>query len=264
MSDPRIGILEKVAIATEPHRDDVVLCGGMAAFLICRQAEAQTDAAMTEDVDLTIERKASRQKTLKLSNTPTIAEGLKKVGFEREIKAFPIGDGKPAEKWVQDGDSFYIEFLTDDHRQQVHEISGIKAQGLSYFNMSLDNTFLYRLPSGRELRVVAASAFEMHKILTFVRRKSPGKKFKDLYYIAFVGGAVYGSPEELAAELGALDITAAWTKTAATNLGLLAANLAAWAPRIKDNDPTGTLTEASIMEFFGRLAAAYKAAGASG
>jgi hypothetical protein len=260
MSDPRIDILEKVATATEPHRDDVVLCGGMAAFLICRAAEAQADAAMTEDVDLTIERQAHRQKTLKQASVPTIAEGLEKAGFEREVKAFPIGDGKPTEKWVQDGDSFYIEFLTDDHRQQVHDISGIKAQGLSYFTMSLDNTFLYRLPSGRELRVVAAPAYEMHKLLTFVKRKTDGKKFKDLYYVAFVGAAVYGSPEALATALNALSVAPAWTKTAATNLGLVVANLATWALRIKDNDPTGTLTEGGITEFYKRLATAYSPA----
>ena len=118
MSDPRISFLEKVAIATEPHRDDVVLCGGMAAFLICREADA-ADAAMTEDIDLTIERQVHRQKTLKQATVPTIAAGREKAGFEREINAFPLGDGKPTEKWVQDGDSFYIEFLTDDHRQQV-------------------------------------------------------------------------------------------------------------------------------------------------
>lgn len=242
MSNPRLNILEKVAEATGPHRDDVVLCGGMAAFLICRKANSKADAAMTEDVDLTIERKPYRQKTIKSLNVPTIANGLENMGFEREIVAFSIDDGKPSERWVQDGNSFYIEFLTDDHRQQIHDISGIKAQGLSYFNMSLDNTFLYQLPSGRELRVVTASAFEMHKILTFVKRKSNGKKFKDLYYIAFIGVEVYKSPDKLAAELKNLCISAAWSKTAAGNLNLVVRNIALWAPAIKDNDPTGTLT----------------------
>ncbi len=252
-----MNILEKVAEATGPHRDDVVLCGGMAAFLICRKAKSQADAAMTEDVDLTIERKAYRQKSLKSLNAPTIADGLEKMGFEREIVAFSIGDGKPSEKWVQDGDSFYIEFLTDDHRQKIHEISGIKAQGLSYFNMSLDNTFLYQLPSGRELRVVTASAFEMHKILTFVKRKSDGKKLKDLYYIAFIGVEVFKSPEKLAVELKNLSISAAWTKTASANLNLVVRNIVLWAQAIKDNDPTGTLTEDGVTEFYKRLAVAY-------
>ena len=60
MSDPRISILEKVAIATEPHRDDVVLCGGMAAFLICREADAQADAAMTSRIEHALARAGER------------------------------------------------------------------------------------------------------------------------------------------------------------------------------------------------------------
>ena len=38
------------------------------------------------------------------------------------------------------------------------------------------------------------------------------------------------------------------------------ANLATWALRIKDNDPTGTLTEGGITEFYKRLATAYSPA----
>jgi hypothetical protein len=255
--DQRIDLLERVAEATAVHRDEIVLCGGMAAFLICRAAYAPVDAAMTEDVDLTVELRDWRQKTLKSSAVPTLADSLEKAGFSREIQSQPIGETQATEKWVQDGSSFYIEFLTEDPRQKLHRISGIQAQGLSYFSMSLENTFLYRLPSGKEIRVVSGSAFIMHKILTFNRRKTGFKKFKDLYYVAFVGTASFQSPEDLAENLRGLKIHPNWTKTAFTNLKTVSTNLSSWAPRIKDNDPTGALSEPKIVDFYNRLKSAY-------
>lgn len=113
--DPRIAILELVATGIERHREDIALCGGMAAFAICRAAACEADAAMTEDIDLVVERHSRLQKT-PLQSRRSLAEGLENVGFSSEYMSLPIGGGEPAEKWVKEGESFYLEFLTQDHR----------------------------------------------------------------------------------------------------------------------------------------------------
>jgi len=98
----------------------------------------------------------------------------------------------------------------------------------------------------------------MHKLLTFTRRISEAKRYKDLYYIVFVAELGFSSVEELATDLLSLKIVPKWTKTASTNMKTIVENLATWAPRIKDNDPSGLLTEAGIADAFRRLTAAYK------
>jgi len=251
-----INILEQVAAATARARDDLVLCGGMAAFAICKMADAEADVALTEDVDLAMERQRHRQKT-KLAEPPLLGDDLKKSGFSCEYKSLPIGGGIPAEKWVKEGESFYIEFLTEDHNQNVHSISGISAQGLSYFSMSLANTFPYELPSGTSIRVVSPEAFAMHKILTFNRRRSDFKKYKDLYYVAIVALTAYRSIGQLAADMRALRVAQGWQRTAASNLRAIEKSLGDWTDKIMGNDPARFLTAARIRIVYITLAAAY-------
>jgi len=121
--------------------------------------------------------------------------------------------GLPSEKWIKDGFDQYIEFITHDHAKNNYEISGITAQGLTYFSMSLDNTVKIDLPSGKFIKVVSPVAFVAHKLLTYTRRLTNQKMIKDLYYVCYVANNVYDSRDDLVNELNTLDMHDKWRKT---------------------------------------------------
>jgi len=243
-------LLEKIAICVERSGEKLVLCGGLAAYLICKAANAQAEIVLTEDADLLIERRQKAERDFATSPV-TVAKSLEEAGFTREIATIPIAEtgGLPSEHWKsKEFSEMYVEFLTEDHNKERHSISGITAQGLSYFSMSLEHTFKYTLPSGREIDVVAPDAFVMHKALTFPKRGFEQKKHKDLYYIAFVGKNAFPSIDQLRQDLERLDIVSAWRNTATKNLAMAGRNLGKWMTPILLNDVSGQLLEKDVKE----------------
>jgi hypothetical protein len=84
-----------------------------------------------------------------------------------------------------------VEFLTDAKSRTKEDVvvikeAGVSAQALSYIEMSLQEGTPLTLPSGSQITVVKPEAWVFHKGLTFIKRVSEAKKYKDLYGIWFV------------------------------------------------------------------------------
>ncbi len=236
-----VEILEKVALIIQDIGKGAALCGGMAAYALGLESESHITPVFTEDVDIVVDTK-SKKFPLFDAKDVNLAKRLIDAGYKPELNALPTSKALPNEKWVYSDNSHYVEFLTEDHRKMTHKISGITAQGLSYFSMRLDNTIRITLPSGAKLTIVAPAAFIMHKLLTFPLRKKEAKKYKDLYYVCYVlsnGGDKSATLQSICD----LNIHPKWKDTARNNLKNVMDGIGLNAKRISQADDTGWLTE---------------------
>ena len=250
----RNDILEEIAEIVEEHIDDIVLCGGLGVYALSQAYEAAVDPEYTEDADLIVERVAAKQKSVSNREKKTLAQILHDNGYKRMTKSLPmIEKGLAEEKWEKDGSAFYIEFLTHDHNKESHVISNIVAQGLSYFNMSLENAEDISLPSGKTLRVASAEACILHKALTFTHRIKDEKKYKDLYYICYIAIVLFSSLEDSRNAVLELDVLDNWKKRGQGNLISILEDIETHAPKIKDQDSEGVLTLKNIEEALSAL-----------
>lgn len=101
-----------------------------------------------------------------------------------------------------------IEFLTDSAARHDKSknvvISGVVAQPLSYLTLSLQKTMGFQTYSNRIGKVVSPGAWIFHKGLTFTRRASPTKAFKDLYGIWYVASQLGEFSDQSVAEFNIL------------------------------------------------------------
>ena len=140
-----------------------------------------------------------------------------------------------------------IEFLTDSSaRMDKHKnilIAGVVAQPLSYLSLRLQRTREFRTYLGESGKVVAPGAWMFHKGLTFTRRKSVSKVYKNLYGIWYVATQLGDFSEEAMSELlflGSQHLK--WFKTLQDNLRNWVNNVSPvdWF-RLEAQDPSGRL-----------------------
>lgn len=105
-----------------------------------------------------------------------------------------------------DGFEVEIEFLTDEPGGEERALDvggGLRVQSLHYTSVLLENTMIVPVAAldGHLLpvRVPTPAAFVFNKSLTFVQRKTPLKRAKDLYYVFGVLDSHQDSLPEFAA-----------------------------------------------------------------
>lgn len=146
-----------------------------------------------------------------------------------------------------DGVEVEIEFLTDsatrgDKNKNV-VIAGIVAQPLSYLTLSLQTTLNFQTNSGDAGWVVSPGAWIFHKGLTFKRRKTTSKIYKDLYGIWYVATQLGALSENAVIELHHLGSkNPKWFKTLQNNIIQWQENASPldWS-RLQSQDPVGKL-----------------------
>lgn len=177
--------VEKLASILKPWNSQLVVGGGVALILYdLVLSKANSGAVATTDIDYLIPRKPVKVGDEKISKL------LMSNGYEPKNKSLDI----PAvQSFVKQFDEVEIEveFLTDNKSRNQEDVvvireAGINAQALSYIEMSLKEVTPLSLPSGAMISVVRPEAWVFHKGLTFTKRTSKGKKYKDLYGIWFV------------------------------------------------------------------------------
>jgi hypothetical protein len=180
-----ISELEDLAIILKPWNDQLVVGGGVALIVYDQiLSKSKTGAVGTTDIDFLISRNPIQLGNKKISKV------LENNGFEIKYKSTSIPSVQSFTKQVSNIE-VEIEFLTDNKsrtKQPVIEIKslGINAQALSYIEMSLQEAIPVQLGNGEQLLVVRPEAWVFHKGLTFTKRTTENKKYKDLYGIWFV------------------------------------------------------------------------------
>ncbi len=189
----------------EPYLGDVVLVGGWVPYLMSlRQRDAASGPPlMTRDIDIAVPRRLP-------AGGDAMDRMLRDAGLRHDYRS--VYD-PPVISFIGSlqGCEVEIEFLTDEPggQEQVLDVGGgLRVQSLHYTNVLLDNTVVMPVetPGGRLLpvRVPTPAAFLFNKSLTFVQRKTPLKKAKDLYYIFGVLESHEEELPELAAGLAGL------------------------------------------------------------
>lgn len=166
-----------------PWRNHIVIGGGYALFiykLYLAEGRIEYPPVGTRDLDSLVPRK--------IPNTPAkkINEFLRDAGFKLIYK----DQGNPAtEAYAKNiaGTEVEVEFLTDaavrKNKTQNILIEGIVAQPLSYIKLSLEKTIPFKTATNEIGFVVSPGAWVFHKGLTFPKRTSGQKVYKDLYGI---------------------------------------------------------------------------------
>jgi len=228
MSEPADNIADQffpglVGVLTilEPFLADVVLVGGWVPYLMSLQKRDRMSGSplMTRDIDIAVPRRLA-------AGGDVMDRLLREAGLRHEYRS---ADNPPVISFVGTlgGCEVEIEFLTEEPggREQVLDVGGgLRVQSLHYTNILLDNTvpIPIEIPGGCALsvRVPTPAAFVFNKSLTFVQRKTPLKKAKDLYYLFGVLESWSDSLPELAD--GLLDLRmrypARWFRRLVANL----------------------------------------------
>lgn len=137
----------------------------------------------TRDIDSLLPRKIPDISKKNIRNY------LLEAGFNHVFKDL---DEPATEAYVKEiaGAEVEIEFLTDDSARNNKDknivIAGVVVQPLTYLTLSLQTTLKFHTYSNVTGKVVTPGAWIFHKGLTFPKRKSSLKIFKDLYGIWYV------------------------------------------------------------------------------
>jgi nucleotidyltransferase-like protein len=189
-------IISKFLKSLGPWRDFAVIGGGFALFIYkfyLADPELENLPIGTRDIDTLIPRKVPE------ISKKNIAKYLNEAGFTHVFKDVDIPATESYVKEI-DGVEIEVEFLTDastrDDKSKNVSIAGIVAQPLSYLTLSLQTTVEFQTYSFEAGKVVSPGAWIFHKGLTFTRRKSPSKMFKDLYGIWYVATQLGGFSDQ--------------------------------------------------------------------
>ena len=213
-----------------PWRNYVIIGGGYAliVYRLCLVGQQEVSYPVgTRDLDSLISRRVPG------ASKKDISQYLKEAGFKQFFKDY---ETPATESYVKDinGIEIEVEFLTDNavrkDKDKNVRIAGIVAQPLSYLNLSLQEAMNFKTYSGGEGRVVSPGAWIFHKGLTFPKRSSMLKIYKDLYGIWFVGSQLGEFSEVALAEFRVLAHKyPKWFKT-------LQKNLFKWLENVTPND----------------------------
>jgi len=231
-----------------PWKNYIVIGGGYALLiykLYMTDPKLENFPIGTRDIDSLISRKIPEV------STKNIAKYLQEAGFAQIFKDY---DHPAAEAHVKEINGFEveIEFLTDsltrrDKNKNV-VIAGVVAQPLNYLSLSLQTTKKFQTHLGDTGIVVSPEAWMFHKGLTFPKRKTTPKIYKDLYGIWYVTTQFGEFSEKAIEDLHLLGKHyPKWFKTFQRNLHQWITNASPidWA-KLETQDPFGKLKKLSF------------------
>jgi hypothetical protein len=212
--------LVRVLSLLEPSLSDVVLVGGWVPYLMTsmNRDEGSNEPLLTRDIDIAVPRELK-------TGGDRMDQLLRGSGLEYSYRSM---FDPPVVSFVGtlEGCEVEVEFLTDEPgaEERVLDVGGgLRVQSLHYTNILLDNTMTIPIskPDGTLLpvRLPTPAAFVFNKGLTFVQRKTPLKKAKDLYYVFGVLDSHQESLSKLADDTGELgERYPTWFRRFTTNL----------------------------------------------
>lgn len=241
--------VEDLAKILDQWNEQIIIGGGVALVLYDTiLSRANSGAVGTTDIDFLIPRKLLKP------GEEQISKILKDHGYALKMKSV----GQPAvESYIRNIDDVEIEveFLTDARSRAKEDVvsikeAGVTAQALSYIEMSLQEGTPLILPSGNKITVVKPEAWVFHKGLTFVKRTSEAKKYKDLYGIWFVLSQLNETSFAVKKALSKLmdKNSSSWKKTFIINLNTWIADATPkdW-QTLENQDVEGRLTKAEFV-----------------
>lgn len=231
-----------------PWKNYIIISGGFAPIiykLYLAKHKMGKPPVGTRDLDSLISRKIP-----KISNK-NIAKYLKDAGFIPVFKDLEIPASESYIKEI-DGYELEIEFLTDasirgDKNKNI-VISGIVAQPLKYLELSFQKTIKFTTYTNESGLVVSPEIWIFHKGLTFCKRKSRPKFYKDLYGIWYVASQLGMFSDKAISELKTLEKqNSKWYKTFRKNLNTWITNASPleW-EKLEAQDPYGKLKKESF------------------
>jgi hypothetical protein len=239
--------------------DQLVIGGGVALILYdVFFSKSPSGAVGTLDIDYLIPRKPMNTGDRQISTI------LLTDGYEVRTKSL---DTHPVQSFIkQIGEvEIELEFLTDAKARKKEDVvnipeAGLNAQALSYLEMSLSEAMPVTLEGKIQVNVVKPEAWIFHKGLTFPRRVSKQKTFKDLYGIWFVltqlGEASIATRKLLKSLMKKQP--PAWERAFESNLKAWVANAT---PRdwvaLEGQDPSGSLTNTNFLDVLNSLLAPF-------
>jgi hypothetical protein len=135
--NPNIENVERIAVALNALRDDVILVGGCACGLLLSDAAA-APARVTYDVDLVAQ-------VIGVAGYHQLEKQFSKLGFKRDS----IAADAPICRWLFDG--IEVDLMPSDPT--------ILGFSNPWYPLAIQTAQLHTLPSGITLRVIAAPAF---------------------------------------------------------------------------------------------------------
>ena len=147
MDNTNLDILELVAHALGPVCDDVVFVGGCATGLLLTQ-ERPDRIRITEDVDIVAQ-------ALTVHDYHAIESKVRKQGFSNDMRP-----GAPICRWI-------YKNVTLDVMPTVKEILGFANR---WYPLAIETAKLVQLPSGLQIKLIAAPVFIATKLEAFKDR----------------------------------------------------------------------------------------------
>lgn len=144
MSNPNLDILELVAQALGPVCDEVVFVGGCAVGLLLTQARPDR-IRVTQDVDIVAQ-------ALTIHDYHAVEKRVRAQGFSNDIRP-----DAPVCRWVYGN-------VTLDMMPTVQEILGFANR---WYPLAIDTAQRVRLPSGLQIKLIAAPVFIATKLEAF-------------------------------------------------------------------------------------------------
>ncbi len=144
MSNPNLDILELVAQALGPVCDEVVFVGGCAAGLLLTQARPDR-IRVTEDVDIVAQ-------ALTIHDYHAVEKRVRARGFSNDLRP-----DAPVCRWV-------YRNVTLDVMPIVKEILGFANR---WYPLAIDTAQRVTLPSGLQIKLIAAPVFIATKLEAF-------------------------------------------------------------------------------------------------
>lgn len=238
-----------------PWRDFVIIGGGYALIIYRLYLADQAIKAFpvgTKDIDSLIPR------TIPKVSEKNIAKYLSESNFTQHFKGLEIPATEIYVKKI-DGVDLEVEFLTDNSTRKGKNknviIRGVVAQPLRYLNLSFEEAVPFITHSKVNGYVVSPGAWIFHKGLTFTRRKSDSKAFKDLYGIWYVTTQLGTFSDQAITALRNMGTkNPKWLKTFQNNLSRWLKNATPldWS-KVEAQDPSGELRKASFKQTLKRL-----------
>ncbi len=248
-------IISDFILSLGPWNKFIIVGGGYALIiykLYLTDPKLQNPPVGTRDIDSLIPRKVPK------ISEKSISKHLQDAGFSLIFKDL---DQPATEAYTKEIDEveIEIEFLTDSaSRSNKYKnvlIAGIVAQPLSYLTLSLETTVKFQTHKGNAGSVVSSGAWIFHKGLTFTKRKSTSKTYKDLYGIWYVATQLGDFSEKAIAELLYLGSQhPKWFKTFRDNLHNWIENASPldWT-NLEIQDPSGKLKKQNFEKIIHRL-----------
>lgn len=256
-----VNVLQEDEIITDflkslgPWRDHVIIGGGYALIIykLYLSKDVGNPPIGTRDIDSLMPRKIPQV------SKKSISEYLHGAGFKQHYKDY---DDPATEAYLKEinGIEIEVEFLTDNaarinRKNKNIIIAGITAQPLRYLKLSLENTTGFYTKAGEFGKVVSPEAWIFHKGLTFTRRTTKLKVYKDLYGIWYASTQLGTFSENAVERLRLLaKHSTKWFKTFENNLSEWAQNASPidWM-NLEAQDPFGELKKPFFVRLISEL-----------